>query len=247
MPLSSSLNALVIFCLVFMPGIVWNFIALKIYPRSRSYPNASIFIIQSIILTVITYCIEFIGYSLICCLSFYLLHYTLPPISPDDLLLQNFSGPEFIFEIVAIFLAVVLAVIYLFLWKRYFKIDPLIFFLRKFKLTHEFSGLDVWDDSIVEHQETEDKSGTKGAWVRVFDFEDKTICEGRIRVCSHLLNETKGIIELELHEATLYDCSESGDFYNNNYKNKVITENSILYVSKSRESVIIELLKEKEK
>ena len=57
--MKSDLQSLVIFCVFFIPGIIWNLIAIKYkHGRSRA-PSDTMFIIQSIVLSGVTYSFEF--------------------------------------------------------------------------------------------------------------------------------------------------------------------------------------------
>ena len=60
----SSLKFLIIFSIFFVPGIIWNFIAIKYKHGRNRNPSDTIFIIQSIVLTVITYFFEFLLFKI---------------------------------------------------------------------------------------------------------------------------------------------------------------------------------------
>ena len=113
------------------PGIIWNLIAIKYkHGRSRS-PSDTMFIIQSILLTGITYSVEIILYQV------FHRSYVFPPLN-DTLL--NFTK-NILFVILSIPVALCLSMVDLCIGKHRLVPD----FLKFLRLTDRYGNEDVWE------------------------------------------------------------------------------------------------------
>lgn len=151
------LQSLVIFCIFFIPGIIWNLIAIKYkHGRNRS-PSDTMFIIQSIVLSGVTYSFEFP--------IIYLLHLNF------NLLHLNFIN--ILIVILSIPVAFLLSMVDLALGKyRFFQR-----LLQQLPLTDRYGHEDVWEYLIRSKKHDND-------WVDIRDFENKIIYSGRVELFS---------------------------------------------------------------
>ena len=153
--------------------------------RSRS-PSDTMFIIQSILLTGITYSVEIILYQV------FHRSYVFPPLN-DTLL--NFTK-NILFVILSIPVALCLSMVDLCIGKHRLVPD----FLKFLRLTDRYGNEDVWEYLL--------DTKIKGEWVDIRDLENKIMYSGRI----HLFSETEKIRELYLLNVIVYDF-EGNELY----------------------------------
>ncbi|MBQ5559133.1 MAG: hypothetical protein IIT46_05070 [Lachnospiraceae bacterium] len=212
----SSLKFLIIFSIFFVPGIIWNFIAIKYKHGRNRNPSDTIFIIQSIVLTVVTYFFVFLLFK-IHNHSFNLFELFNNEIYNNSK--KAISSDLVRFYILSIPIALFLSLVDLYLGK----FDLFQFILGKLPLkpTERCGYEDVWERILFSK---------KNAWVSISDFENKIIYSGRIGYYS----DTEKTRELSLEEVTIYN-SKGDELYSG------VSE---MYISRPPESIIMEFLEE---
>ena len=212
----SSLKFLIIFSIFFVPGIIWNFIAIKYKHGRNRNPSDTIFIIQSIVLTVVTYFFVFLLFK-IHNHSFNLFELFNNEIYNNSK--KAISSDLVSFYILSIPIALFLSLVDLYLGK----FDLFQFILGKlpFKPTERYGYEDVWERILFSK---------KSARVSISDFENKIIYSGRIGYYS----DTEKTRELSLEEVTIYNSE--GD--------ELCSGVSEMYISRPPESIIMEFLEE---
>ena len=215
----SSLKFLIIFSIFFVPGIIWNLIAIKYnHSRSRS-PSDTMFIIQSIVLTAITYSVEFLLFKIFnhsfnhSFKLFELFNNEICNNSKEAI----FSDLVY-FSILSIPIALFLSIVDLYLGK--FGFFQFILGKLPLKPTERYGNEDVWERLL---------SSKENAWVSISDFENKIIYSGRVVYYS----DTEKTRELSLEDVTAY-----------NLKGKELYRVSEMYISRPSESIIMEFLEE---
>ncbi len=144
------------------------------------------FIIQSILLTGITYSVEIILYQV------FHRSYVFPPLN-DTLL--NFTK-NILFVILSIPVALCLSMVDLCIGKHRLVPD----FLKFLRLTDRYGNEDVWEYLL--------DTKIKWEWVDIRDLENKIMYSG----CIHLFSETEKIRELYLLNVIVYDF-EGNELY----------------------------------
>ena len=223
----SSLKFLIIFSIFFVPGIIWNFIAIKYKHGRNRNPSDTIFIIQSIVLTVITYFFEFLLFK-IYDHSFKLFELFNNEICNNGK--EAISSDLIYFAIYSIPLALFLSVLDLYLGKVGF--FQSILGKLPFKPTERYGHEDVWEYYIRMRKGSSTKRNNDflkrqdNTWVDIRDFENKIIYSG----CIDLYSDTDKIRELLLKNVRVYDFEGNG-----------LYEVSEMYISRPSESVIMEV------
>ena len=207
----SSLKFLIIFSIFFVPGIIWNFIAIKYKHGRNRNPSDTIFIIQSIVLTVITYFFEFLLFKI------YDHSFKLFELFNNEIYNNSkkaISSDLVRFYILSIPIALFLSLVDLYLGKYRF----LTVFLQFLRCTDRYGNEDVWEYLL--------DTKIKGEWVDIRDLENKIMYSG----CIHLFSETEKIRELYLLNVIVYDF-EGNKLY-------MVPQ---MYISRPSETVIMEL------
>ncbi|MBO5995774.1 MAG: hypothetical protein J6P77_00845 [Acetobacter sp.] len=220
----SSLKFLIIFSIFFAPGIIWNFIAIKYKHGRNRNPSDTIFIIQSIVLTTVTYFCEYI------LLKIYDHSSKLFELLNNEIYNNNskeaISSDLIYFAILSIPLAIVFSILDLYEGKYDFFYNLLK--MLPFVATERYGNEDVWERFLCSKSKEADKK-KETMYVKISDFENKIIYLGHINHYS----DTDKLRELSLIDVIVRDF-EGNELY------KV----SEMYISRPSESITMEFLEE---